>query len=88
MLEAQREEFDRERRVELVHDIQRYLLDNVVARLDWVAAIDRGNRWPYEKNQDYAPWFGLLCEKGQHVAGQRQSHFPGSPNVGKRQPVG
>jgi len=58
MLVAQREEFDRERRQQLVYDIQRYLLDNVVARLDWVAEIDRGTRWPYCKNQQYAPWFG------------------------------
>ena len=58
MLVAQREEFDRERRRELVYDIQRYLLDKVVARLDWVAEIDVGTRWPYVKNQQYAPWFG------------------------------
>jgi len=79
MLEAQREEFDRERRVELVHDIQRYLLDNVVARLDWVAAIDRGNRWPYEKNQDYAPWFGLLCEKANMWLDSEDPTFQGRP---------
>jgi peptide/nickel transport system substrate-binding protein len=58
MLGGQREEFDRERRIELVHDIQRYLLNNVVARLDWVSEIERGTRWPYSKNQQYNPWFG------------------------------
>jgi peptide/nickel transport system substrate-binding protein len=79
MLEAQREEFDRERRVELVHDIQRYLLDNVVARLDWVSAIDRGNRWPYERNQDYAPWFGLLCEKANMWLDSNDPTFQGRP---------
>ena len=58
MLDDQRQEFDRDRRRELVYDIQRYLLDNVVARLDWVAEIDRGTRWPYCRNQQYAPWYG------------------------------
>jgi len=58
MLEAQRQEFDGERRKELVYDIQRYLLDNVVARLDWVADISRGVRWPYAKNRWYSLWFG------------------------------
>jgi peptide/nickel transport system substrate-binding protein len=58
MLDAQREEFDRERRKQLVYDIQRYLLDNVVARLDWVADISRGMRWPYVKNRWYTVWFG------------------------------
>jgi len=58
MIDAQREEFDRERRRELVYDIQRYLLDKVVARLDWISEIDRGTRWPYCKNMQYHPWFG------------------------------
>ncbi|HJX62080.1 MAG TPA: ABC transporter substrate-binding protein [Dehalococcoidia bacterium] len=58
MLVAQREEFDQERRKQLVYDIQHYLLDNVVARLDWVGDISRGPRWPYVKNRWFAPWFG------------------------------
>jgi peptide/nickel transport system substrate-binding protein len=58
MLEGQREEFDAERRKELVYDIQRYLMDNVAARLDWVADISRGVRWPYAKNRYYSLWFG------------------------------
>jgi peptide/nickel transport system substrate-binding protein len=58
MLEGQREEFDVERRKELVYDIQRYLMDNVAARLDWIADISRGVRWPYTKNRYYSLWFG------------------------------
>jgi peptide/nickel transport system substrate-binding protein len=58
MLEAQREEFDQERRKELVYDIQRYLMDNVVARLDWVSDVSRGVRWPYVKNRWYSLWYG------------------------------
>ncbi len=52
-----------ERRREMVYEIQRYLLDNVVARLDFLSEIDRGTQWPYLKNQAYAPWFGDLHSK-------------------------
>jgi peptide/nickel transport system substrate-binding protein len=58
MLDAQREEFDIGRRQQLGYEIQNYLLDTVVARLDWVAEIDRGMRWTYVKNLRRAPWFG------------------------------
>jgi peptide/nickel transport system substrate-binding protein len=63
MLDAQRQEFDIDRRRELVYEIQRYLLDNVVARLDFLSEIDRGTQWPYLKNQHFAPWFGDLHSK-------------------------
>jgi peptide/nickel transport system substrate-binding protein len=63
MLDAQRQEFDIDRRRELVYEIQRYLLDNVVARLDFLSEVDRGTQWPYLKNQHYAPWFGDLHSK-------------------------
>ena len=58
MLVDQREEFDQERRKQLVYDIQNYLLDNVAVRLDWVCDISRGPRWSYAKNRWFAPWFG------------------------------
>jgi len=79
MLDGQRQEFDRERRRELVYDIQRYLLDNVVARLDWVAEIDRGTRWPYCKNQQYAPWFGDLFSKVNLWLDSSDPTFQGRP---------
>jgi peptide/nickel transport system substrate-binding protein len=66
MLEAQREEFDLERRQQLGYEIQHYLLDNVLGRLDWVSQINRGNSWPYTKNGRDHPWFGNLF----HLANQ------------------
>jgi hypothetical protein len=59
MLDAQRAEFDRERRQQLGYDIQNYLLDNVLARLDWVGQIWRGGVWPYLKNYLPEPWYGF-----------------------------
>jgi ABC-type transport system substrate-binding protein len=58
MLDAQREEFDFQRRQQLGYDIQNYLLDNVVARLDWISEIERGVRWAYTKNVRRSPWLG------------------------------
>jgi len=60
MLEAQRAEFDYERRRQIGLDIQRYLLDNVLARLDWVAQVSLALDWPYAKNHWLQPWFGYL----------------------------
>jgi peptide/nickel transport system substrate-binding protein len=79
MLDAQRQEFDRDRRRELVYEIQRYLLDNVVARLDWVSEIDRGTQWPYLKNQHYAPWFGDLFNKANVWLDSNDPTFQGRP---------
>ena len=87
MLEAQREEFDRERRRELVYDIQRYLLDNVVARLDWVSAIDRGTRWPYARTSSTPPGSATALREGQHVAGQQRPHLPGPPDLARPGPA-
>jgi hypothetical protein len=65
MLEAQRREFDTERRRELGLDIQRYLLGvtnpeapaaNV--RIDYVSPYVAFVRWPYFRNAVTFPWFG------------------------------
>ena len=58
MLEGQRAEFDEARRRELGYEIQRYLLDNVLARLEWVGDIALHARWPYWRNRKQQPWFG------------------------------
>jgi ABC-type transport system substrate-binding protein len=79
MLEAQREEFDQERRQQLVYDIQRYLLDNVVARLDYVSLINRGTRWPYCKNMQYAPWFGDIYCRADVWLDSNDPTFQGRP---------
>jgi peptide/nickel transport system substrate-binding protein len=79
MIDGQRQEFDRERRRELVYEIQRYLLDNVVARLDWISENDRGTMWPYLKNQQYAPWFGDLFNKANVWLDSNDPTFQGRP---------
>jgi len=79
MLEEQREEFDRDRRRELVYEIQRYLLDNVVARLDWVLQVARGTRWPYVRNQQFAPWYGDLYSKADLWLDSNAPTFQGRP---------
>jgi peptide/nickel transport system substrate-binding protein len=58
MLEAQREEFDQEARRQLGLEIQHYLLDSVVARLDWLAEINVPVHWPYVRNNWGSPWYG------------------------------
>ena len=58
MLEGQRAEFDESRRQQLGYEIQRYLLDNVLARLDWAGGIALWAVWPYRRNRMVQPWFG------------------------------
>jgi ABC-type transport system substrate-binding protein len=58
MLDDQRAEFDADKRRQLVLEIQDYLLDNVLARLDWVAPSQPSTRWPYLGNRRMTPWFG------------------------------
>ena len=79
MLDAQREEFDQERRQQLVYDIQRYLLDNVVARLDYISLVNRGTRWPYCKNMQYAPWFGDIYCRADVWLDSNDPTFQGRP---------
>jgi peptide/nickel transport system substrate-binding protein len=58
MLEGQRAEFDEARRQQLGYEIQRYLLDNVLAKLDWVGDIAEWAEWTYQRNRKIQPWFG------------------------------
>jgi peptide/nickel transport system substrate-binding protein len=58
MLEKQRAEFDLDRRRQLVLEIQDYLLENVVAKLDYVAPSTPNTKWPYMRNRRQTPWFG------------------------------
>jgi len=58
MLDGQRAEFDEAARRELGYEIQRYLLDNVLARMEWVGDIALWARWPYWRNRKQQPWFG------------------------------
>jgi peptide/nickel transport system substrate-binding protein len=77
MLEEQRQEFDTEKRQQMVYDIQHYLLDKVVARLDWVCDITRGMLWPYVKNRWYSAWFGDTFQQADNWLDSTDPTFQG-----------
>ena len=58
MLEGQRREFDEDRRREQVRKIQHYLLDSVLARLDYVTPVNLWVAWPYHRNFVPSPFWG------------------------------
>ena len=58
LLEAQRREFDRQRRREIGWEIQRYLLDSVLARIDIATPIQLWAAWPYYRNFRPYVFFG------------------------------
>jgi peptide/nickel transport system substrate-binding protein len=79
MLEAQRAEFDVERRRQLGYDIQNYLLDSVLARLDWVAQVWRGGIWPYLRNYLPEPWYGFNFRMANYWLDSTHPTFEGRP---------
>ena len=58
LLDKQRAEFDYETRRDLGYEIQRYLLEKTLARLDYAAPISRFAQWTYARNSFTATWFG------------------------------
>jgi peptide/nickel transport system substrate-binding protein len=65
LLDAQRREFDIERRKQLGYEIQRYILGEIkqdapgtLARLDYASPGGGSISWPYFKNRTSWPWFG------------------------------
>ena len=58
LLDAQREAFDFEERQDLGYQIQRYFLENVLARLDYASYYMLWVAWPYYKNFRPATFFG------------------------------
>ena len=56
MLEAQRVEFDFEKRQQIGLDIQYYLLDEVLAQLPYISEWDRNLRWNYLRNTKVGTW--------------------------------
>jgi peptide/nickel transport system substrate-binding protein len=79
MLDAQRAEFDLERRRALGHEIQNYLLDNVLARLDWLAQVWRGCIWPYLRNYFPEPWFGFSFRIANYWLDSTHPTYAGRP---------
>jgi peptide/nickel transport system substrate-binding protein len=79
LLEAQREEFDYEQRRQLGLDIQEYLLDKTLARLDWIAAVGSVVFWPYVKNFVTSPWYGNAFHRTDEWIDQADPTFRGRP---------
>ena len=79
MLDAQRVEFDEASRRELGYQIQRYLLDNVLARLEWVGDIALWARWPYWRNRKQQPWFGETFLLANEWLDSSHATFQGRP---------
>jgi len=79
MLDAQRAEFEYERRKKLGYDIQHYLLDNVYARLDYVAPSAPGTNWPYLRNRRPQPWFGNTFHVANMWLDRTHPSFQGRP---------
>ena len=77
MLEAQRGEFDLEKRRQLGYDIQNHLLDNVAARLDWVAQVWRGCIWSYLRNYRPDPWYGLTFRLANYWLDSTDPNYEG-----------
>ncbi len=79
MLEGQRAEFDEAKRRQLGYEIQRYLLDNVLARLDWTSGIGLHARWPYWRNRKPQPWFGETFHLANEWLDSTHATFQGRP---------
>jgi hypothetical protein len=79
MLDAQRAEFDLDRRRQLGYDIQNYLLDNVLARLDWLAQVWRGCTWFYLRNYLPEPWFGFAFRIANYWLDSTHPTYSGRP---------
>jgi peptide/nickel transport system substrate-binding protein len=80
LLDAQRAEFDFQRRQQLGYEIQHYLLDKVAARLDWVAFIVRSTMWPYRRNHKHEPWMGLTYLWANEWLDRTHSTYQGRPD--------
>jgi len=79
MLEAQRAEFDGAKRQQLGYEVQRYLLDNVQAKLDWVGDIAMWAQWPYRRNRKVQPWFGETFLMANEWLDSAHPTFQGRP---------
>lgn len=58
MLDAQRRESDFEARRARILEIQRYLLENVLVRLDYASPTNLWVAWPYYRNFNPSPFWG------------------------------
>ena len=72
-------EFEYEKRRDLGYEIQRYLLDKVAARIDWVSYVARSTNWPYRKNGRPNPWFGTTWQRANEWLDKTDPTYEGRP---------
>jgi peptide/nickel transport system substrate-binding protein len=77
LLDAQRAEFDVEKRRQLGYEIQNYLLDKVLARLDWICQIARTTGWNYGRNVRSMIWFGNMFHLANYWLDSSDPAFQG-----------
>jgi peptide/nickel transport system substrate-binding protein len=80
LLDSQRAEFDIEKRRRLGYEIQHYLLDKVLARLDWVSQITRTTGWNYGRNTRSMIWFGNMFHLASYWLDASDPTFGGRPS--------
>jgi peptide/nickel transport system substrate-binding protein len=80
LLEAQRREFVLERRRQLGWEIQRYLLDHVLARIDLVTPINLWVAWPYYRNFRPYVFFGTSYQLVDAWLDPSHPSFRGRPS--------
>jgi len=79
MLEAQRREFVLERRRQLGWEIQRYLLDRVLARIDIATPINLWVAWPYYRNFRPYVFFGTSYQLADAWLDSSHPSYGGRP---------
>jgi peptide/nickel transport system substrate-binding protein len=78
-LDAQRAEFDLKARQKLGIELQDYLLESVLARLDFCSPVTRGVDWSYVKNSYQATWFGSSFLYANVWMDQNDPSYAGRP---------
>jgi len=87
LLDAQRAEFNVERRREIGYQIQRYLLGlegdgmqpGAHARVDYATPYLAIVTWPYVKNEVFFPWFGNSCWTANSWLDKNDPSYSGRP---------
>jgi len=79
MLEKQRAEFDYEKRHDLVLEIQRYFLDEILAHLQYVSEWNWSLQWNYQKNRHEGTYYGHNYWYANMWLDQNDPTFQGRP---------
>ncbi len=79
MIDKQREEFELKERQKIGTEIQNYLLDSVLGRLDYSAPVNRFVDWDYVKNEVISTWFGANYQYANTWLDQNDPGYSGRP---------